>query len=62
MAIAAQKHIVLACNCGDCLHWEIIKEHNDADLHLLCKTCGKEFHAANLDSFTELKWVEREAI
>lgn len=62
MAIASKKHQVLSCTCGDCLHWEIIREATDRDLHLMCKSCGNEFHGNNLDSIPQLIWVERDAL
>jgi hypothetical protein len=59
---ASKKHLVLSCTCGDCVHWEIFKEHTDADLHILCRACGKECHGKNLDSIPTIVWVERDAI
>lgn len=50
---------VLACDCADCLHWEVVEtEHG---IHLHCKTCGHRF-PITLDTakHTKLKWVDRE--
>jgi len=35
---------VLACDCGDCTHWEVIMLEDDSQI-LKCKSCGHEFEA-----------------
>lgn len=53
---------ILACNCKDCTHWEIVQTA-DGKTHLHCKTCGRR---DELDSFTlherpgtKMLWIER---
>jgi len=56
------KVTLLVCNCGDCLHWELLPNS------ILCKTCGKEFSVPGLETFfqehvdkhDELSWKEHE--
>lgn len=52
---------LLACDCADCTHWEIVRE-SDGKIHLHCKTCQRR---DELDSFTvheklgnKMKWVK----
>jgi hypothetical protein len=53
---------LLVCDCGDCLHWEILNES------IICKTCGKEFPIPGLKNFIQehvdihpsLSWKEHE--
>jgi hypothetical protein len=54
---------LLACDCADCTHWEIVKMV-DETVHLHCKTCDR---TDELDAFTvhekpgsQMKWVERD--
>lgn len=52
---------LLACDCGDCTHWECIMKADDTQV-LKCKTCGHEFDAKiDVAPHTKLKTVEREA-
>lgn len=62
--ISEAKHHVLVCAapCGDCTHWELIREDADGLLHARCGTCGREFAAKDINSFAELKWEDREAV
>jgi len=53
---------ILACDCKDCTHWEIVQTA-DSKTHLHCKTCGRR---DELDSFTvherpgsKMRWIER---
>lgn len=54
---------VLACECADCLHWEVV-QMADGTIHLHCKTCERTHE---MDSFTihedpinNVKWVQRD--
>jgi hypothetical protein len=55
---------VLACECYDCRHWEIVRME-DGSIHLHCKSCERR---DELDSFTvheqpgnQVKWVKVDA-
>lgn len=62
MAVAQEKHHVLACTCGDCLHWEII--HDGNKFAILCKTCNTEFAVTSIviPESDNLNWVERDKL
>ncbi len=56
------KKKVLACTCGDCVHWEIIGEavtpgQGTNNVVLKCMTCKHEF-AATMQVDTHEKLVE----
>lgn len=61
------KQMVLACTCGDCVHWEIVGDavtphaSNINNVTLLCKTCGGTFKASlQVDPHEKLVEIERE--
>jgi hypothetical protein len=53
---------LLVCSCGDCLHWEILKDS------IICKSCGTEFPVLGLgellnshvEMHPDLNWKEHE--
>lgn len=60
------KQKVLACTCGDCVHWEIVGDAvtpgaKTNNVILLCKTCGDTFKATvQVDPHEKLIEIERE--
>lgn len=53
---------ILACDCADCTHWELVREVETGKVHLHCKTCQRR---DELDSFTvheqpgsQMRWVK----
>ncbi len=51
---------LLACTCGDCLHWELgIDELGNQ--FILCKTCSHQFPAQIVvDEHEKLQWQNHE--
>jgi hypothetical protein len=60
---------VLVCNCGDCTHWEIVKDAN-AQFFLVCKSCPVKvpvhvtfaLDTNELDKEHPIRWEKREQI
>lgn len=54
---------LLACDCKDCTHWEVVKMLVDDTIHLHCKTCGRthemDFFKIHEDPNSQMKWVPR---
>jgi len=50
--------LALSCDCGDCMHWEIIGASDTEDATLKCMTCGHEYPVTlDVPEHDKLEWV-----